>query len=290
MIPQQKPTTPNPLTSFMRQPKIFIRLPSNGEYWEEGALEISENGEYPVYSMTAKDELMLKVPDALMNGQAVVDVIQHCIPNIKNAWKCPNLDLDVLLIAIRIATYGEKMNVPVVAAGIEDLEYTLDLRMVIDNLQGQITWDPVVPVNQDITLYVKPINYKVMTESALQTFETQKIIQLVNDDSIPEEQKVIAFKESFAKLNQLTIGIINKSVYAVESSQGSTEDQKHIQDFMSNADKEVFDKVKNHIDSLRAQNSIKPLQIPVTEQMRAQGITEDFIEIPLQFDPSNFFV
>jgi hypothetical protein len=178
----------------------------------------------------------------------------------------------------------------VIAAGIEDLEYTLDLRMVIDNLQGQITWDPVVPVNQDITLYVKPINYKIMTESALQTFETQKIIQLVNDDSIPEEQKVIAFKESFAKLNQLTIGIINKSVYAVESSQGSTEDQKHIQDFMSNADKEVFDKVKNHIDSLRAQNSIKPLQIPVTEQMRAQGITEDFIEIPLQFDPSNFFV
>jgi hypothetical protein len=288
MIPQQK-TTPNPLTGLMRQPKIFIRLPSNGQYWEDGSLEVSENGEYPVYSMTAKDELMLKVPDALMNGQAVVDVIQHCIPSIKNAWKTPNLDMDVILIAIRIATYGEKMNIPVRAGGELDLEYTLDLRMVIDSLQNQISWDPVVPVSDDLTLYIKPITYKVMTESALQTFETQKIIQLVNDESIPEEQKIIAFKESFSKLNQLTIGIINQSVYSVESSQGSTTDQKHIQEFMSNADKKVFDTVKEHIDQLRANNSIKPLQIAVTDEMRAQGITEDVIEIPLQFDPSNFF-
>jgi hypothetical protein len=288
MIPQQK-TTPNPLTGLMRQPKIFIRLPSNGQYWEDGSLEVSENGEYPVYSMTAKDELMLKVPDALMNGQAVVDVIQHCIPSIKNAWKTPNLDMDVILIAIRIATYGEKMNIPVRAGGELDLEYTLDLRMVIDSLQNQISWDPVVPVSDDLTLYIKPITYKVMTESALQTFETQKIIQLVNDESIPEEQKIIAFKESFSKLNQLTIGIINQSVYSVESSQGSTSDQKHIQEFMSNADKKVFDTVKEHIDQLRANNSIKPLQIAVTDEMRAQGITEDVIEIPLQFDPSNFF-
>lgn len=288
MVPHQK-TTPNPLTGLMRQPKIFIRLPSNGQYWEDGSLEVSENGEYPVYSMTAKDELMLKVPDALMNGQAVVDVIQHCIPNIKNAWKTPNLDMDVILIAIRIATYGEKMNIPVRAGGELDLEYTLDLRMVIDSLQNQISWDPVVPISDELTLYIKPITYKVMTESALQTFETQKIIQLVNDESIPEEQKIIAFKESFSKLNQLTIGIINKSVYSVESSQGSTTDQKHIQEFMADADKKVFDTVKEHIDQLRARNSIKPLQVAVTDEMRANGITEDVIEIPLQFDPSNFF-
>ena len=274
----------------MRQPKIFIRLPSGGNYWEQGALEITETGEYPVYSMTAKDELMLKVPDALMNGQAVVDVIQHCIPNIKNAWKCPNLDMDAILIAIRIATYGEKMNVPMSMSDDVDYEYSLDLRMVLDTLQNQITWDPVVPISDDLTIFVKPITYKIMTESALQTFETQKIIQLVSDDSIPEEQKLVAFKESFAKLNQLTIGIINQSVYSIESSQGSTNDRNHIQEFMSNVDKEVFDKVKNHIDNMRANNSIKPIEVTTTEEMRAAGITEDKVSIPLQFDPSSFFV
>ena len=106
-------SNPNPLSMFMRQPKIYIRLPSGGEFWPEGSLEATETGEYPVYSMTAKDELILKVPDALMNGQAIVDVIQNCIPNVKNAWHAPNIDLDVLLIAIRIATYGEMMTTPI---------------------------------------------------------------------------------------------------------------------------------------------------------------------------------
>lgn len=275
---------------LMRQPKIYIKLPSNGEYWEKGALTVSETGEYPVYSMTAKDELMLKIPDALMNGQAVVDVIQHCMPNIKNAWKIPNLDMDVILIAIRIATYGEKMTVPVKLGDVVDTEYSLDLRIVNDNLLNQITWNPIVPINDEITIYVKPINYKTMTESALQTFETQKIIQLANDTEMPAEEKLKAFQDSIGKLNQLTIEVINQSVYNVETSLGSTTDYKHIQEFMANADKEIFDKIRNHIDALRVQNSIKPMKITTTDEMRAAGIIEDEVEIPLQFDPATFFV
>lgn len=288
MIQQPKAST-NPLVGLMRQPKIYVRLPSNGEFWEAGALDVSETGEYPVYSMTAKDELMLKVPDALMNGQAVVEVIQHCMPNIRNAWKIPNLDMDLILIAIRIATYGEKMNVPV-RLGEYESEYSLDLRIVNDTLLEQITWNPTVQINDDLTIYVKPINYKVMTDSALQTFETQKIIQLVNDQNLSDDQKRKAFQESFDKLNQLTLGIIVNSVFRIDSSQGSTTDAKHIREFMENTDKEVFDKVKNHIDTLRIANAIKPIKIKTTDDMREAGFTDEFVEIPLQFDPANFFV
>lgn len=280
---------PNPLMAQMRQPKIYIRLPSNGEFWENGSLEQSENGEYPVFSMTAQDELKLKIPDALMNGQAVVDVIQHCIPNIKNGWAVPNIDMDVLLIAIRIATYGEKMNVPVKLGEELDYGYELDLRLVIDQLMSSITWDPIVMVNENLVVHVRPITYKTMTQGALQTFETQKIIQIVTDESIPEEDKLRIFKESFAKLNKLTLGVITESIFNIESSTGGTSDRKHIQEFMENVDKEVFDKVKGHIDLLREQNAIKPLKIQVTDEMRAIGITDNEIEIPLNFDPSNFF-
>jgi hypothetical protein len=129
-----------------------------------------------------------------------------------------------------------------------------------------------------------------MTDSALQTFETQKIIQLVNDQNLSDEQKRKAFQESFDRLNQLTLGIIVNSVFKIESSQGSTADPKHIREFMENADKEMFDKVRNHIDTLRIQNSIKPIKIKTTDEMREAGVTEEFVEIPLQFDPANFFV
>jgi len=281
---------PNPLASFMRQPKIYIRLPSNGQFWPAGSLEMSENGELPVFSMTAKDELMLKVPDAVMSGQAVVDVIQHCIPNIKNAWMVPSIDLDVLLIAIRLATYGEKMTTPITFGEDIEMEYTTDLRTIMDSLMQNITWESAVQVSQDLTVYVRPLNYKQISESAVKTFETQKILQIANDAAMSEADKIAAFKESFSKLSDVTIGIVEKSIYKIDSTNGGTEDPRHIKEFIDNADKDIFNIVQNHIEQLREINSLKPITVQVTDEMRANGITGETIDVPLVFDPATFFV
>src|SRR6056300_286460 len=99
----------NPLRKYFRQPKVYITLPSQGKYYPEGSIKMPENGEFPILAMTAKDELAMKTPDALLNGQATVDVIQSCVPNIKNAWQTPVVDIDAILIAIRQATYGNDM-------------------------------------------------------------------------------------------------------------------------------------------------------------------------------------
>jgi len=285
-----KPLSPNPLASFMRQPKIYIRLPSNGQYWPDGSIELTENGEYPVYSMTAKDELLLKVPDALMNGQAIVDVVQNCMPNIKNAWAMPNIDIDVILIAIRLATYGELMKTPLSFGEEVEMEYQVDLRTVMDDLMSRISWDPVVPVNQDITVFVRPMNYKQLTESALQTFETQKILQVANDDKVSDEDKVKVFRESFSKLTAVTVDMVGNCIYKVDTSQGSTDDRLHIKEFVNNMDKDIFNAVQKHLDNLKEQNGVKPITVTVTDEMRTAGITGETIEIPLTFDLSTFFV
>lgn len=280
---------PNPLASFMRQPKIYVRLPSNGDYWPAGSINVPETGEFPVYSMTAKDELMLKIPDAVMSGQAVVDVIQHCIPNIKNAWHMPSIDLDIALIAIRLATYGEKMTTPISFGEDIEMEYTVDLRTVMDSLNNSITWDPVVQVSDDLTVFVKPMTYKQISESALKTFETQKIMQVVNNDKLEETEKLRLFKESFAKLTDITLNMVQASITRIDSSQGSTDNQKFINEFIENVDKDIFNKIQEHLDRLRELNTIKPVTVTVTDEMREKGFTGDTIEVPMVFDPSTFF-
>lgn len=279
----------NPLINFLRQPKIYIRLPSNGNFWAPGSLEMTETGEFPVYSMTAKDELMLKVPDALMNGQAVVDVIQHCMPNIKNAWAVPSIDIDAILIAIRLATYGELMTTPI-AFGDLELEYQLDLRMVLDSIMQTVNWDPVVPINEDLTVFVKPVDYRQLSKAAIQAFETQKIMQVVNDDKMPEEEKLKIFKESFGKLTDVTIGTVAASIFRIDTVDGSTDNPVFIKEFIDNADKEIFNKVQAHIELMRENNMLKPMIVPVTDEMREQGITTDTVEVPMVFDPATFFV
>lgn len=282
--------TANPLSMYMRQPKIYIRLPSEGQYWPEGSLEIPETGEYAVYSMTAKDELMLKVPDALMNGQAIVDVIQHCIPSIKNAWHTPSIDLDIILIAIRLATYGEMMTTPIKFNDSSEMDYQIDLRVLMDKLMSQITWNPVVPITDDLTVFVKPLTYRQISKAAIQTFETQRIMQVVNDEKMSDDQKIKLFQDSFKKLSDTTLSTISDSILRIESAGGTTDDVTFIKEFVDNVDKEIFNKIQNHLESLRDINSIKPMSVQVTDEMKAQGIQGDSVEVPITFDPSTFFV
>ena len=69
----------NPLTQYFRQPAIYVKLPSNGNFYPESSIDLAVNGEYPVLPMTAIDEITYRTPDALFNGQAVVSVIQSCL-------------------------------------------------------------------------------------------------------------------------------------------------------------------------------------------------------------------
>ena len=56
----------NPLETYFRQPSIYIKLPSGGKHYPMGAIEFNENSELAVYPMTAKDEIKMKTPDALL--------------------------------------------------------------------------------------------------------------------------------------------------------------------------------------------------------------------------------
>ena len=278
----------NPLTKFMRQPKIYISLPSGGNYWAPGSLEMTENGEFPVYSMTARDELLFKTPDALMNGQAIVDVIQSCLPNIKNAWACPTLDLDLILIAIRIATYGEKMpfkhKVPTIN---EELEHEIDLRILLGQQQTN-TWIEEVVINPELVIHVKPLTYKHLTQTNLKSFETNRIFALVNDETISDEKKLEMFNASFSNLTKITVDLMGESIFKIQTPEETVTDHKFIQEFIANADKEIFDLVQKHLGDLKANNDIKPLEFTTTEEWQSQGAPASY-KVPLNFNNSDFF-
>ena len=287
----QNPLIPkkiNPLVSLMRQPKIYVKLPSQGQYWAEGSINITETGEYPVYSMTAKDELMLKTPDALLNGQAVVNVIQSCIPNVVNAWAAPSLDLDALLIAIRLATYGESMETTIKIAD-EEANYSVDLRTLLDQLYSNITWDERIEINDSMIIYVKPLTYKELSKTSVESFETQRIMNIVNDDTMGEDQKLELFKNSFSKLTQITLGIISDSIYKIDTASGSVTDSDFIAEFINNCDREIFNSVQAHLNRLKDRNAIKPMKVKATEEMMAKGVSGE-VEVPIIFDASTFFV
>jgi hypothetical protein len=278
----------NPLTSYMRQPKIYIRLPSQGQYWAPGSLAITENGEYPVYSMTARDEMMFKTPDALMNGQAMVDVIQSCLPNIKNAWDIPTIDFDTILIAMRIATYGEAMpinhSIPVIN---EDVEYAVDLKVLLEQQQNNHWIDQVI-INSDFVIYVKPLTFRHMTQSSIKSFETSRILNIINDEKLSDEKKLEVFNESFNNLTRVTVDLLTETIYKIETLTDEVTDRKFISEFIANVDKEVFKKIQDHINDLKVANDLKPLEFLTTDEQQARGAPANYT-VPINFNNSDFF-
>jgi hypothetical protein len=278
----------NPLAKFMRQPKIYISLPSGGKYWPPGSIEMPDNGQLPVYSMTAKDEMLFKTPDALMNGQAVVDVIQSCIPNIRNAWHTPSIDMDIILVAIRIATYGEKMTVTATVPVIEEeQEYDIDLHQFVDKVSSNV-WVEQIAVSDELILFVRPLTYRHLTNIGMKSFETNKIIQVANDQNLTEKQKLQLVNDSFKVLSDLSTDMMVGTIFKIKTNEGDVTETRYIKEFIENSDRSIFDMVQKHINELKEQNDIKPLVIATTAEQQEQGAPATY-EVPINFDHSTFF-
>ena len=91
----------NPLQQFFRQPSVYLRLPTGGRWYTTDVVETTEDRELAVYPLSAMNDIMLTTPDALLNGQALENVIRDCAPGIKNVKRFMLPDLEALFLAIK---------------------------------------------------------------------------------------------------------------------------------------------------------------------------------------------
>jgi len=236
----------NPLTGYFRQPKIFINLPSKGKFYPNNSLDRAEDNSYAVYAMTAKDELMFKTPDALLSGQSTVEVIKSCIPAIQDPWSMPSIDVDAALVAIRIATYGENMNVSGTCPHCSDeSDYEVPLTRWLSRAQ-QYEYKDVLQFGE-LVIHIRPYSYREMTKTSLRAFEQQRLLAIVNDGEMSDEEKIEKFGVGFVKLTELTVDIIAGTISQIDTPEGSTNDKTHIKEFIDNAPKDLFDVLQKHI-------------------------------------------
>jgi hypothetical protein len=250
----------NPLQQYFRQPAIYIKLPSNGDFYPPGALESSPNGEYPVLPMTAIDEMTYRTPDALFNGAAVVSVIQSCLPNIKNAWAVPSVDVDTILVAIRIASYGHNMEFGTTCpACSETSDRELDLRRVIDRIQAPDYSKPVI--TGDMEIYFKPMTYKNLNDNNQLQFEEQKILQMLPDTEVENTEKIRLLGDALKKLTDVTIKALTQSIGAVKTPTVLVNEPEYIEEFLKNCDRVVFNRIRDFIIDLKGQAEMQAIDI-----------------------------
>jgi len=279
----------NPLNKYFRQPSIYVSLPS-GTAYPPHVVTPAQTGELGVMPMTAKDEIRFKTPDALMNGQGVVDVIQSCVPDIKDAWEIKSYDLDTILVAIRIATYGETMDINFTVPGAnEQVSHSINLPAILDQLRGTKV-DSDILLKDGLKVTVRPLTYKDMTTTSLQTFQQQKMYSAIQDSQLSDEDKASRFNDAFKALTELNSSILLKNIESITMQDGTKiSDSSHIKEFVDNANATLIKEIETKLTALRGQGAVKPLKLKATEEQIKKGAPATY-EVPVTFDTSNFFV
>lgn len=249
----------NPLKQYFRRPATYIKLPSNYKYYDETIIEMTETGDLPVYPMSAIDEITSRTPDALYNGHGVADIIKSCIPNIKDPWKINSLDLDAILIAIRIASNGDEMDVNSNCPKCEsEGKYGVSL---VDVLHKKTVADYSKTLKiRDLEFKFKPLTYAESNKNNLAQFEIQKML-ITLDEIEDSDQKSEQTKLALKRLHEIMSGVIAATIEYIQTPESIVTEQEFIKEFLENCDKKTNNAIKEYSIELRDKNEMKPLSI-----------------------------
>lgn len=274
----------SPLKKYRRQPKIFIDLPSKGKWYFNNTVYNNVYTQLPVFSMTASDEILFKTPDALINGQATASNIKSCCPAILDPWKIKTIDLDTVLIAIRIATYGPKINVNHKCPHCKNENaYEIPLQNLLNHYLSLNYEDTLIIDNFIIKL--QPLNYQQMTEMQKKTVALQRTLnmQLRRTDFENDSQKEQIIDSLITQIAEVTVQIIFMNIESVEVDGVKETNTIEIMEWLKNNDVKIFKGIKTHIEK-----NAEIWQLPLQKVKCVNCDKENQIRVNL--DQSDFFV
>lgn len=270
----------NPLRQYFRRPAVYFSLPSKGTDYDSDIVEMPETGELPVYPMTAIDEITIRTPDALYNGNAVTDLIKSCVPAIKDPWRLSSSDLDAVLIAIRAAAGQENLEINTTCPKCKnEAAYQVNLVGILAELK-QADYKSLLSIN-DLKIKFRPLSYREMNQAALDQFAIQKkYSNLESMEDVDEKAKVT--QEAIRAITEATMKIISNTIEYIDTPNARVEEVTYIDDFLHNCDGSVYIAIRDHNAQLKNSTELKPLKI------KCVNCSNEY-EQPYTLNASDFF-
>ncbi len=235
----------NPLKQYFRQTKLYIKLPSGNTYYEPNVVDFINTNEVGIMPMTGQDELALKNPDALLNGEALIQVITSCVPCVKQPRSLLSNDIDALITAIRLATFNDSLETNLNCPECNhDNSFKLNLQYALDNMEF-LESEYVVNLDSGVSVFVKPHAFPELLKSLNAQLEQSKLTRSMSDESISDAERSTIFSKAFKEMSVMTYELmLNSIIRVVNDAQGvNVTDKKFIREFLYNIDKQSIDKV-----------------------------------------------
>ena len=150
--------------------------------------------------------------------------------------------------------------------------------------------DSQIVLEDGLKITVRPLTYKDMTSTSLQTFQQQKMYSAIQDSKLADEEKAKRFNDAFKTLTDLNASILLKNIEMITMEDGTEiSDPAHIKEFVNKANAKLIKEIEDKLMTLRGQGAVKPLKMKATEEQIKKGAPVTY-EVPVTFDTANFFV
>jgi len=277
----------NPLQQFFRQPAMYLNLPTKGKWYTPDVVEMTDDQQIAVYPLSAINEIMLNTPDAMLNGQALENVVKDCAPGIKNAKRFMLPDLEALFVAIKSASNNGKMDYDRNCPNCNhENSFELQCQGLLDLMTYIDESDLSIRFGQDLMVYVRPYDFEMRQIFMRREFEEEKLLRQLNDDNANIDELVKAGKmaESVERLSRITFSLVSRSIEKIVmmKSQTTVTDRDHINEWLMSISKQQADLVIEAVDKINKIGVMKTMNVQCT----SCGHTW---EDALSFDPSSFF-
>jgi len=242
----------NPLSQYFRQFKIYIKLPSGTSYYNPTEVEFTSQGEVGILPMTGKDELILKNPDALLNGEAIIEILRSCVPAVKNPTVLLTNDIDALITAIRFATFNDNLETELSCPECNHKNtFKLNLQYALDNMSFLDT-EYVVNLDTGVSVFVIPHTFPDVLRALHSQFEQSKLTRALQSEVLTDEKRSEIFGKAFKELSVITFELmVNSIVKVVDESKGvNVTDKTFIKEFLFNIDKHSIDQISKLVEKI----------------------------------------
>ena len=275
----------NPLAGYFRSPKLYIGLPTQGKFYDSDVVDWPETNELPVYAMTAKDEMMMKNPDALLNGEAVANLITSCVPVIKKPRALIGNDVDTLLIAIQVATYGNELTVKETCPECKTENEMMADGDAILSTMTVLEESYIFETTDHLQIEIRPFTYESTIKAGLSSFKSVRGIQALAQIT-DEFERLQKFSENFKQIASLNFELLIDSVASVKGVLPTGEkfvvtDRKNITEFLENCDSTVGKLIESKV------TSVNKIGIDKTVHIKCVNCQHEYTK-ELAFDPVNF--
>jgi hypothetical protein len=270
------------LEDFYRSKEVYITLPTNGKYYKKNTF-VTGDKELGIMPMSSRDEMLLKIPDTLYNGEALFELIKSVAPDIEDPYEVLIPDLDAILLATRIASYGKEMEV---SATCTHCETRTDYSINLTNVIAKLTTVPEIEAEVNgLIVKFKPNSIAVITAKRLADVEQQRVLIAMqqNQDNIPAYQE--QFQNSITQITATNLTLLANKIESVTKPDGEViTDFDEILKWITN----TTSKVTNQLNELT--KDINKSGIPETFNFTCSNPEcEKQFDSPFEFNPTFFF-